>query len=87
MSQEKTKELKPCPFCGIEVDIFYCGTGTYEVHSIDGGCLICGNGVLIDHGGIVSTDINVVIEAWNKRVADCEECIYERNMGVSRVRR
>jgi hypothetical protein len=75
MSQDKTKELKPCPFCGTEVGIFYCGTGTYEVYSIDDGCLICGDGILIDHGGIVSADINVVVDAWNKRVsADCEGC-------------
>ena len=29
----KKEELKPCPFCGSDVDIFYAGTGTYEIFS------------------------------------------------------
>lgn len=61
-------ELKPCPFCGNEnIAYSYCGTGTYEIYSTDGGCLFCKQGILVDHGGIVSTDSNVVINAWNTR--------------------
>ena len=60
-------KLKPCPFCGAEVAIGYCGTGTYEIQATREGCLICDDGVLVNHGGIVSTDIDQVVNAWNIR--------------------
>ena len=65
MTEDK---LKPCPFCGAEVGIGYCGTGTYEVTAIKDGCMICADGILIDHGGIVTTDIDAVKKGWNRRI-------------------
>ena len=67
LERGKMTQLKPCPFCGKEVGIFYCGTGTYEIYALENGCLFCGDGILVDHGGIVSTDISKVIENWNTR--------------------
>lgn len=65
MSEER--KLLPCPFCDSKVNITYCGTGTYEIYSDNKSCMICGGGILITHGGFVTTDINEVIKAWNTR--------------------
>ena len=69
------EKLKRCPFCGSDVSIFYAGTGTYQIFSHNNDCLFCGednkhgnDGFYINHGGIVSTDIDVIREAWNRRV-------------------
>lgn len=69
------EKLKPCPFCGAEVDIFYAGTGTYEIFSINNkGCLLCGepkenNTFMFNTGGIVSSKIEDAIQAWNRRTS------------------
>ncbi len=61
-------KLKPCPFCGSDVDIFYAGTGTYQIFSRNKDCMICfDDGVFIHHGGIASGDIKNVIDSWNSR--------------------
>lgn len=68
-------KLKPCPFCGGEVDAFFideCGTEyRYEGKEVDGDvkpfihCYGCGCEFF--------SDLDDVIEAWNMRVGEADD--------------
>lgn len=60
-------DLKPCPFCGGEVDM----NGSYWKHMItaDFLCLDCGARVRLKIKFVVDP-IKAVIEAWNRRAND-----------------
>lgn len=61
------EKLKPCPFCGGEVEI-YGGPETKEAYYIQCDC-----GAFVS---ALSTDINDLIKVWNTRSENTEIVVY-----------
>lgn len=66
MKENKT-ELKPCPFCGGEVDIENISTEDEQYYMVS--CKKCGAAICF--GDKSETQVGA-IEAWNKRAFDYE---------------
>lgn len=68
-----SEDMKPCPFCGGEVEIETVEMGgnvaesTYYPICTTKGCLA-------HEGGVDDTIKEAVIRAWNKRVHDDTDC-------------
>lgn len=58
-------ELKPCPFCGAEGDINYNYDKKFAPYCINEDCFLNE----LDHGFETEQE---AIEAWNRRISDCE---------------
>jgi hypothetical protein len=58
-------KLKPCPFCGNpDIHITYCGTGTWEIYSLDKDecCPMC-DGFLFNQASVETP-----YDVWNRRI-------------------
>ena len=85
--------LKPCPFCGSEAQLEYCGTSRcFRMHTAKVECSACG--VIGDSGGSFKSGEDAECDAinkWNTRASgwisvdnalpesDCECLCYSKN--------
>ena len=72
-----TDELKPCPFCGGEAELFESNISRSVEYSVYIGCPTCG-GQTTTTSAVPATQYTVdstrqtVISRWNRRVSDGE---------------